>query len=49
MRVANVYFEDVPLELTAGVVSERGLLDRASVGAALEERRRQYRAAFQLP
>lgn len=44
----NIYFEPVPLDLLAGVVTEAGLLDCGSVGAALEARRRQYAAAFQL-
>ena len=47
-RVRNVYFEATPLELLAGVVTETGLLEPASIKQALEERRQQYATAFQL-
>ena len=45
----NIYFEATPLELLAGVVAETGVLEPASIGQALEERRQQYATAFQLP
>lgn len=48
VRVRNVYFEDTPLELLAGVVTETGPLDRGGIDRALASRRQKYRTAFQL-
>ncbi|KAL4450707.1 hypothetical protein ABPG77_001063 [Micractinium sp. CCAP 211/92] len=48
VTVRNVYFEDTPLELLAGVVTEAGPLDGASIERALAARLEQFRTAFQL-
>lgn len=48
VHVRNVYFEDTPLELLAGVVTEAGQLDRAGIDGVLAARRQQFRTAFQL-
>ncbi|KAL4433767.1 hypothetical protein ABPG75_000208 [Micractinium tetrahymenae] len=48
VRVRNIYFEDTPLDLLAGVVTEEGRLDGTGIEAALAARRQQYRTAFQL-
>jgi translation initiation factor 2B subunit (eIF-2B alpha/beta/delta family) len=47
--VRNLYFEATPLALLAGVVTEAGRLDPASLPELVEERRQQYCTAFQLP
>jgi len=49
VTVRNIYFEETPLELLAGVVLEGGLLSSEDIAEQLEERRQQYRVAFQLP
>ncbi len=48
VRVRNVYFEDTPLELLAGVVTEAGPLDGVGIERALAARLEQFRTAFQL-
>ena len=45
----NVYFENTPLSLLAGLVTEDGLLDPSGIPALIAARRHQYRTAFQLP
>lgn len=45
----NLYFEPTPLGLLTAVVTEEGRLEPAAIAAAVQERRRQYRTAFQLP
>lgn len=47
--VRNRYFEPTPLDLLTAVVTEEGQLEPAAIAAAVQERRRLYRTAFQLP
>lgn len=49
VRVRNLYFEPTPLSLLAAVVTEEGRLEPAAIAAAVQERKQQYRTAFQLP
>lgn len=49
VRVRNLYFEPTPLSLLAAVVTEEGRLEPAAIAAAVQERKHQYRTAFQLP
>jgi hypothetical protein len=43
LRVRNVYFETVPLELiTGGIVTEQGVMTGQAIGALVAQRRREY-------
>lgn len=48
VKVSNIYFEVVPLELISGVVTENGLLSPQQIDEEVEARRRRYLQAFQL-
>lgn len=48
VHVRNVYFEATPLDLFAGVVTERGRVEVAGIAAAVEALRETYCLAFQL-